>query len=475
MKNIYYITSHPQKRGNRPAFANPFTKGVNIMKSFFKSILVLTFVTAFLLTGCDTTDVSSEISSDVGDLTSSVSEDSSKEAFTTDDIAPIFKTDYSKKQIEVSKGDLDYLEIQAPILTEHLILSLQNLDINFDKEEINQFFSLLTKYQDNPDYRYTPIMRESQDRQYYLFCFEDVNRTAYEIFGEREWNFETLNIKVDEQHRVYAEEFGYGLYIPYFGTDFETTVTDPTVEVEFTLYRHGSKDGDPYEFDEGRYIARYSVIKDEAGAFLRFKEIEKKHPVPEEYKLDEKKGEITNCNAEEASEYLKTDEAIALATHFGRNISIKEFSNTSEIVDSVIFFRFMQGILLEIGTVDDNADIVVVERSVADGYLEKYFGIKKYDPKESSYYDRYSGKYHFPWATEKSMWIVQDIELESIEQNECTFRYVYSYVADEPPYYSARITFRVMKDENGAFLQAVSCTDTVSEFATIQEAIDALY
>ncbi len=50
------------------------------MKIFLRALLVLILATAFLLTGCDTTDVSSEISSDVGDLTSSiVSEDNSIE------------------------------------------------------------------------------------------------------------------------------------------------------------------------------------------------------------------------------------------------------------------------------------------------------------------------------------------------------------------------------------------------------------
>ena len=451
-----------------------------------KKLLAILLVALIIFTGCDTTDVSSEISSDITEISSStVSEGSysepslditsvpDKEPFTTDDIDPVFKTEYSKKPIEVTEEDLKYLELQAPILTEHLLLSLQNLDINLDKDEINQFFSLLTRYQDKADYRYTPIMRGSQDRQYYLFCFEDVNRTAYEVFGEREWNFETLNMKVDEEHGVYAEEFGYGLYIPYFGTDFETTVTDPTVEVEFTLYRHGSKDGDPYEFNEGRYAIRYSVIKDEAGAFLRFDWIGEKPSSKEPVKLTSAKGEITNCTAEETIEYLKTDEATELATHFGRNINTVKFSNTAEILDSDIFFWFVQDTLTEIGTVDDKASVVVVERSVVDGYLEKYFGIKEYDPKESNYYDKYSGKYHFPWATGKSMWIVQGIELESIEQNECTFRYIYSYMADEPPYYGARITFRVMKDENGAFLQAVSCTDIVFEVATIQEVADS--
>ena len=244
------------------------------MKTFLKILLALTLVTAFLLTGCETPDVSSDVSSDTSGVASSVvGEDSSKEAFTTDDIAPVFKTEYSKTPLAPTEEDLKHLEVQAPILTEHLLLSSLNLDNSFDKDEINQFFGLLTNFDDKPDYRYTPIMSISQDRQYYLFCFEDVNRTAYEIFGEREWNLETINMQVDKEHGVYAEGFGYGLYVPYFGTDFETTVTDNSVEVEFTLYRHGEKDGDPHEFDEGRYVARYTVMKDEAGAFLRFKEI----------------------------------------------------------------------------------------------------------------------------------------------------------------------------------------------------------
>ena len=263
------------------------------MKSLFKTFVLIAL--AVVLAGCDIADISSEDFYSVNDVSSetsanvseptssSISEDSSREvsssiehssseAFTTDDIDPVFKTEYSKNPLEVTEEDLKYLEIQAPILTEHLILSSLNLDNNFDKEEINQFFSLLTKYQDNTDYRYSPIMQESKDRIYFLFCFEDVNRTAHEIFGEQEWNFETQNMNVDKKHGVYAEEFGYGLYIPYFGTDFETTVSDASVEVEFTLYRRGEKDGDPHEFDEGRYIARYIIIKDEAGAFLRFDE-----------------------------------------------------------------------------------------------------------------------------------------------------------------------------------------------------------
>ena len=449
------------------------------MKTFLKTLIALTLVTAFLLTGCETPDVSSETSSDISNAPSSVSEDSSTNSFTTDDIDPIFKTEYSKNPLEVTKEDLKYLENQAPILTEHLVLSSHNLDNVYDKDEINQFFSLLTNYQDNADYRYTPIMQESQDKQFYLFCFEDVRRTAYEVFAEREWNLETINMQVDKEHGVYAEEFGYGLYVPYFGTDFETTVTDPTVEVEFTLYRRGSKDGDPHEFDEGRYVACYTVMKDEAGAFLRLIAIVKKHTDFGEYKLDEKKGEITNCNAEEASEYLKTDEAQRLATFFGMCINVNAFSDPLELMDrnTYSFFWFIQNTMYDIGTIDDNADVVAVRKPVVNGYLEKYFGIENYDPKNYTFYDKYSGQYHFPDATEKTMWDVEDIKLESIEGNECTFRYVYTYMQDEVPgpYWGSRITFKVMKDENGAFLQLVSCTDAVSEVETIQQAIDAMY
>ena len=450
------------------------------MKNFLKALTALTLVIAFLLTGCDTPDVSSDVSSDTSGVASSVvGEDSSTNSFTTDDIDPVFKTEYSKKPLQVTEEDLKYLEKQALILTEHLVLSSHNLDNVYDKDEINQFFGLLTNYQDNADYRYTPIMRESQDRQYYLFCFEDVNRTVYEVFGKREWNLETINMQVDKEHGVYAEEFCYGLTIPYFGTDFETTVTDGSVNVEFTLYRRGEKDGDPYEFDEGRYIARYSVIKDEAGAFLRLIAIVKKYIDFGEYNLTEKKGEITHCTAEEASDYLKTDEAERLATFFGMCINVNAFSDPLELMDrnTYSFFWFIQNTMYDIGTIDDNADVVAVRKPVVNGYLEKYFGIENYDPKNYTFYDKYSGQYHFPDATEKTMWDVEDIKLESIEGNECTFRYAYTYMRDEVPgpYWGSRITFEVMKDENGAFLQVVSCTDTVSEVETIQQAIDAMY
>ena len=449
------------------------------MKTFLKTLLALILVTAFLLTGCGTTDISSETSSDISNAPSSVSEDSSTNSFTTDDIDPVFKTEYSKKPLEVTEEDLKYLEKQAPILTEHLVLSSHNLDSVYDKDEINQFFSLLTNFGDKPDYRYTPIMRKSQDKQFYLFCFEDVRRTAYEVFGEREWNLETINMQVDKEHGVYAEEFGYGLYVPYFGTDFETTVTDGSVNVEFTLYRRGSKDGDPHEFDEGRYVACYTVMKDEAGAFLRLIAIVKKHTDFGEYKLDEKKGEITNCNAEEASEYLKTDEAQRLATFFGMCINVNAFSDPLELMDrnTYSFFWFIQNTMYDIGTIDDNADVVAVRKPVVNGYLEKYFGIENYDPKNYTFYDKYSGQYHFPYPAGKTMWDVEDIKLESIEGNECTFRYVYTYMQDEVPgpYWGSRITFKVMKDENGAFLQLVSCTDAVSEVEIIQQAIDAMY
>ena len=456
------------------------------MKNFLKTLLALTLTVTFLLTGCETPNVSSDVSSDTSGVGSSSvgggsfgeSSLSAKE-FTTDDIDPVFKTEYSKKPLEVAEEDLEHLKIQAPILTEHLLLSSLNLDNSFDKDEINQFFSLLTNFDDKPDYRYTPIIRESQDKQFYLFCFEDVNRTAYEVFAEREWNLETINMQVDKEHGVYAEEFCYGLTIPYFGTDFETTVTDNSVEVEFTLYRRGSKDGDPYEFDEGRYVARYTVMKDEAGAFLRLIAIVEKYTDFGEYKLTEKKGEITNCTSEEAYEYLKTDEAKKLATFFGMCINVNAFSDPLELMDrnTYSFFWFIQNTMYDIGTNDDNADVVAVRKPVVNGYLEKYFGIENYDPKNYTFYDKYSGQYHFPDATEKTMWDVEDIKLESIEGNECTFRYVYTYMQDEVPgpYWGSRITFKVMKDENGAFLQLVSCTDVVSEVETIQQVIDSMY
>ncbi len=397
--------------------------------------------------------------------------------FTTDDIDPIFKTEYSKMPLTPTEEDLKYLEIQASILTEQLVLSSINLDNRFDKNEINRFFGLLTKFEDNPDYRYAPIIRESQDLKYSLFCFEDVNRTTYEIFGVREWTFASHLLDIDREHKVYAADFGYGINMPYFSADYETTVTDPFVEVEFTLYRRGSKDGDPHEFDEGRYIARYNVMKDEAGAFLRFKEFEKKYATPEVYKLEQKKGEITNCTPEETSEYLKTDEAKKLATFFGMCINEQSFLNPIELMDktSYAFFWFMQDTMLDIGTTDANADVVAVKKSTANEYLEKYFDIENFDPKDYEFYNKYSGEYHFPHPAGKTMWIVQDIELESIEQNECTFRYVYSYVTNEPPYWSARITFKVMKDKGGAFLQVVSCTDVNYRNLRIEQAKDALY
>ena len=188
-------------------------------------------------------------------------------------------------------------------------------------------------------------------------------------------------------------------------------------------------------------------------------------------------GEITNCTAEETSEYLETDEAKKLATFFGMCINKQSFSIPLELMEnaSSAFFWFMQDTMLDIGNVDDNGAIVALKKSVANEYLEKYFGIQNYNPEDYEFYDKYSGEYQFPHPAGKTMWIVQDIKLESIEENECTFRYVYSYVADEPPYWSARITFEVMKDENGVFLQLVSCTDVVSEVATIQEAIGSLY
>ena len=449
------------------------------MKNFLKTLLALTLATAFLLTGCGTTDISSETSSDISNAPSSVSEDSSTNPFTTDDIDPIFKTEYSKKPLEVTEDDLKYLEKQAPVLTRHLVLTAVDLDGNVTEDEINRFFALLSGFGDNADYRYTPILRSSQDMKYSLFCFEDVNRTAYEAFGKEEWSLELPTLDIDQKNKVYAADLAYGMWMGNDCSDYEISITQTTVEVEFTLYSWGEKDGDPHEFDEGRYVACYTVMKDEAGAFLRLIAIVKKHTDFGEYKLDEKKGEITNCNAEEASEYLKTDDAQRLATFFGMCINVNAFSDPLELMDrnTYSFFWFIQNTMYDIGTIDDNADVVAVRKPVVNGYLEKYFGIENYDPKNYTFYDKYSGQYHFPDATEKTMWDVEDIKLESIEGNECTFRYVYTYMQDEVPgpYWGSRITFKVMKDENGAFLQLVSCTDAVSEVETIQQAIDAMY
>ncbi len=49
------------------------------MKTFLKALLTLTLATAFVFSGCNTTDVSSEISSYISNVPSSVSEDSSYE------------------------------------------------------------------------------------------------------------------------------------------------------------------------------------------------------------------------------------------------------------------------------------------------------------------------------------------------------------------------------------------------------------
>ena len=259
------------------------------MKTFLKTLIALTLATTFLLTGCDTPDISGESSvetlSDTSDHTSSsVSEDSfhevsssiehsSAEAFTTDDIDPIFKTEYSKNPLEVTEEDLKYLENQAPVLTRHLVLTAVDLDGNVTEDEINRFFALLSGFGDNADYRYTPILRSSQDMKYSLFCFEDVNRTAYEAFGKEEWSLELPTLDIDQKNKVYAADLAYGMWMGNDCSDYEISITQTTAEVEFTLYSWGEKDGDPHEFDEGRYIARYSVMKDEAGAFLRFDEI----------------------------------------------------------------------------------------------------------------------------------------------------------------------------------------------------------
>lgn len=243
------------------------------MKTFFKTLIALTLAATLLLTGCDTTDVSSNISSDTIELASSVvGKDSSTNSFSTDDVDPIFKTEYSKNPLEVTEEDVKYLENQAPVLTRHLVLTAVDLDGNISEDEINRFFALLSGFGDNADYRYTPILRSSQDMKYSLFCFEDVNRTAYEVFGREEWSLELPTLDIDQKNKIYAADLAYGMWMGKDCSDYEISITQTTVEVEFTLYRWGEKDGDPHEFDEGRYIARYNVMKDEAGAFLRFDE-----------------------------------------------------------------------------------------------------------------------------------------------------------------------------------------------------------
>ena len=156
------------------------------MKTFLKTLIALTLATTFLLTGCDTPDISGESSvetlSDTSDHTSSsVSEDSfhevsssiehsSAEAFTTDDIDPIFKTEYSKNPLEVTEEDLKYLENQAPVLTRHLVLTAVDLDGNVTEDEINRFFALLSGFaslaiiDSNPLYIFTPMLIGSTER-----------------------------------------------------------------------------------------------------------------------------------------------------------------------------------------------------------------------------------------------------------------------------------------------------------------------
>lgn len=199
---------------------------------------------------------------------------------TTQNSEPISNISESSQQnprlAEITAEDITYALQQAPLLTEHLILSADNINgtyYNLDKDKLNPFVILTYRFGNNPDYMYDNLIEEGGEYGYTL-SKEKVDQLVYEVAGAENFILEMGDTVLNPKTQNYDTSLGFGVGTTYLIKDMQPPKLNGAnnIEITYTLTSNNELFEGPLTV-YGNYKITFAVMKED-NVFLRFVSIE---------------------------------------------------------------------------------------------------------------------------------------------------------------------------------------------------------